>query len=95
MAPGLLIAASASGCGKTTVTLGLLRHLRDAGRAVSSIKVGPDYIDPAFHAAASGRACLNLDGWAMRPATLARLVARAGPTHTRFPDILERADVCL
>ncbi|MEE8271131.1 MAG: cobyrinate a,c-diamide synthase [Alphaproteobacteria bacterium] len=78
MAPGLLIAASASGCGKTTVTLGLLRHLRDAGCAVSSIKVGPDYIDPAFHAAASGRACLNLDGWAMRPATLARLVARAG-----------------
>lgn len=66
---GLIVAAPASGSGKTLVTLGLLRHLAKAGRNVISAKVGPDYIDPAFHAHASGRACVNLDGWAMRAAT--------------------------
>jgi cobyrinic acid a,c-diamide synthase len=76
-APGLVIAAPASGSGKTTITLGLLRALRDAGVRVSSAKVGPDYIDPKFHAAASGRPCVNLDGWAMRPALLDGLAARA------------------
>ncbi len=55
MALGLIIAAPASGNGKTLVTLALLRCLRQRGLAVASIKVGPDYIDPAFHAAASGR----------------------------------------
>ncbi len=77
MIPGLFIAAPASGSGKTTVTLGLLRQFRNAGRCVASVKVGPDYIDPAFHSAAGGRPCLNLDGWAMRPETLAALAARA------------------
>ena len=78
MIPGLLLAAPASGCGKTTLTLALLRALKDRGVAVSSVKVGPDYIDPAFHRAASGRACFNLDGWAMRPETLAGALAEAG-----------------
>jgi cobyrinic acid a,c-diamide synthase len=64
---GLLIAAPSSGSGKTTVTLGLMRALRDRGIAVAPGKAGPDYIDPAFHTAASGRACLNYDPWAMRP----------------------------
>jgi cobyrinic acid a,c-diamide synthase len=73
-APGLVVAAPASGSGKTTVTLGLLRHLRRLGVGVASAKVGPDYIDPAFHAAASGAPCLNLDPWAMRPSTLAALI---------------------
>lgn len=72
----LMIAAPASGSGKTVVTLGLLRHLRDRGVAVASAKSGPDYIDPAFHAAASGRPCVNLDAWAMRPETLDVLAAR-------------------
>ncbi|MEO9902728.1 cobyrinate a,c-diamide synthase [Nisaea sp.] len=70
MSKGLIIAAPASGSGKTTITLGLLRALRRKGIDVSSAKVGPDYIDPAFHAAATGRACINLDSWAMRPETL-------------------------
>lgn len=64
---GLLIAAPASGSGKTTVTLGLARALADGGVSLVSGKAGPDYIDPAFHAAASRRACLNYDPWAMRP----------------------------
>lgn len=63
---GLLIAAPSSGAGKTTVTLGLLRALRRRGIAVAPGKAGPDYIDPAFHAAASGTPCLNFDPWAMR-----------------------------
>lgn len=78
MARGVLIAAPASGSGKTVVTLGLLRHLRQTGVAAASIKVGPDFIDPAFHATASGRPCLNLDTWAMRPETAQNLAARAG-----------------
>jgi len=75
---GLVIAAPASGSGKTTITLGLLRHFRDRGVRVGAAKVGPDYIDPAFHAAAGGRACVNLDAWAMRPQTLAALAAQVG-----------------
>lgn len=75
VAPGVIIAAPASGSGKTVFTLGLLRHLARRGGAVASAKVGPDYIDPAFHAAASGRPCVNLDPWAMRRQTLAALTA--------------------
>ena len=73
--PGLIVAAAASGAGKTTLTLGLLRHLARTGLRAASAKMGPDYIDREFHAAASGRYCLNLDPWAMRPDTLAGTVA--------------------
>ncbi len=76
-APGLIIAAPASGAGKTTLTLALLRHFARAGVAVAAAKAGPDYIDPPFHAAACGRGCVNLDPWAMRHETLAALVAEA------------------
>ncbi|KQS72759.1 cobyrinic acid a,c-diamide synthase [Rhizobium sp. Leaf371] len=67
---GILIAAPSSGSGKTTITLGLLRALRRRGVAVSPGKAGPDYIDPAFHTAACGIACVNYDPWAMRSALL-------------------------
>ena len=73
---GLIIAAPASGSGKTVVTLAILRALARGGIRVHSFKVGPDYIDPAFHAAATGRPCFNLDPWAMRPATIAQLLDR-------------------
>jgi cobyrinic acid a,c-diamide synthase len=75
---GLIIAAPASGSGKTIVTLAILRALTRAGIRVHSFKVGPDYIDPAFHAAATGRSCFNLDPWAMRPPTIAHLLDRLG-----------------
>ena len=67
MTRGLMIAAPRSGSGKTTVTLGLLRAFKRRGVDVVGLKSGPDYIDPAFHAAASGREGVNLDSWAMAP----------------------------
>ena len=67
---GFLVAAPHSGSGKTTVTLGLLRALRNRGVKLAPAKAGPDYIDPAFHEAASGEPCINLDPWAMRPELL-------------------------
>ncbi len=72
--PGLIISAPASGTGKTTLMLGLLTAFRGQGITVQPFKSGPDYIDPAFHAAASGRPSVNLDSWAMSPARIARLV---------------------
>jgi cobyrinic acid a,c-diamide synthase len=77
MTRGLMIAAPRSGSGKTTVTLGVLRAFRRRGVDVVGLKSGPDYIDPAFHAAASGREGVNLDSWAMEPARLAALAAQA------------------
>jgi cobyrinic acid a,c-diamide synthase len=69
MTKGLVLAAPSSGCGKTVITLALLRAFRRAGVKAGSLKIGPDYIDPGFHRAASGGACLNYDPWAMRDAT--------------------------
>jgi cobyrinic acid a,c-diamide synthase len=71
----IVIAAPASGSGKTLVTLALLRAFRNAGLRVASAKVGPDYIDPRFHEAATGRPCYNLDPWAMPPPQLKGLLA--------------------
>jgi len=77
MTRGLMIAAPRSGSGKTTATLGLLRAFRRRGVDVVGLKSGPDYIDPAFHAAASGREGVNLDSWAMPPKLLAAIAAQA------------------
>jgi cobyrinic acid a,c-diamide synthase len=63
---GIIVAAPSSGSGKTLLALGLLRALACQGTNVTSVKIGPDYIDPAFHSAATGRPCVNLDPWAMR-----------------------------
>ncbi|MBB4196864.1 cobyrinic acid a,c-diamide synthase [Rhodoblastus sphagnicola] len=76
-ARGLLIAAPRSGGGKTTVALGLMRALRDQGLRVGAVKSGPDYIDSAFHTAATGRPSLNLDTWAMDKPLIAGLAGKA------------------
>ena len=73
---GFMIAAPASGSGKTTITLGLLRALKRRGVALAPVKAGPDYIDPAYHKAASGAECFNLDPWAMRPELISALSSR-------------------
>ena len=72
-----MIAATRSGSGKTVLTLGLMRALGRRGLRVAGRKNGPDYIDPAFHAAVTGRPSYNLDSWSMAPDLLRRL-AEAG-----------------
>jgi len=69
-ARGLIIGAPRSGSGKTTLTLALAAALVRHGVRVRVAKSGPDYIDPAFHAAATGAPCPNLDAWAMPPGQL-------------------------
>lgn len=77
---GLIISAPASGTGKTTLMLGLLAAFRATGLVVQPFKSGPDYIDPAFHRAASGRASVNLDSWAMAEPQISALIGAAKGT---------------
>ncbi|MEJ2624373.1 MAG: cobyrinate a,c-diamide synthase [Pseudolabrys sp.] len=74
-ARGFIVSAPRSGSGKTTVTLGLLAALVRRGLKVRAAKSGPDYIDPAFHAMATGAAGINLDTWAMPPGLIDALLA--------------------
>jgi cobyrinic acid a,c-diamide synthase len=76
MTRACLIAGTHSGCGKTSVSLGLMRSLARLGLVVQPFKCGPDFIDPGHHAIASGRASHNLDGWMLPPRTNADIFAR-------------------
>lgn len=80
-----LIAATSSGCGKTTFTMGLLRCLRNKGYAVQPFKCGPDYIDTMWHTLASGHESVNLDTWL------------SSPQHVRnlFCTYSAEADICV
>jgi len=63
--PRIVIAGVSSGVGKTSTTVGLISALRERGLKVAAFKCGPDYLDPTYHARASGSASQNLDGWMM------------------------------
>ncbi len=76
-ARGMIVAAPHSGAGKTTVTLALLAAFTRRGVVVRAAKAGPDYIDPAFHAAVTGAPVINLNSWAMPQAMLDALAADA------------------
>jgi cobyrinic acid a,c-diamide synthase len=75
--PRLVVAGTHSGVGKTSVVLGLLAALRQLGLAVAPYKVGPDFVDPAFHARAADRPSRALDGWLLPPAELRRTLTGA------------------
>lgn len=73
---GLLIAGTRSGCGKTSVSLGIMAALARRGVDVRPFKAGPDFIDPLHHGAATGRVSHNLDGWMLQRDTVRRIFAR-------------------
>src|SRR5215470_13845232 len=80
--PRVVIAAPGSGHGKTSVATGLLGALRARGLTVSPHKVGPDYIDPGYHALAAGRAGRNLDPWLAGEDRIATLFLHGASTPT-------------
>lgn len=79
----MVVAATHSGAGKTTISLGLMAALKQKGLKVAPFKVGPDYIDPGHHRIVSGRVSRNLDGWMLSRETNERIFA----THSSNADI--------
>ncbi|WP_294523336.1 AAA family ATPase, partial [uncultured Anaerovibrio sp.] len=78
--PRLVIAATKSGSGKTTIVTGLLAALKDKGLKVQPYKVGPDYIDPGYHSLISGQPSHNLDSWLMPKEVMREVFANNGQT---------------
>lgn len=82
---GLIIAGTHTSVGKSSITMGLMRCLRNRGHSVKPFKAGPDYIDPGHHRAASGKPSYNLDSWMCPPEYIRNL----------FCDTVSAGDICV
>lgn len=72
-----VLAGTGSGVGKTTFTIGLMKALQEKGKNVQGFKCGPDYIDPTYHTAVTGRVSRNIDSWMFSHEAVRDIVARA------------------